>query len=84
MSSTFSHKDWSCDQRRERRYLGDGVLVCEDAEEELRGGLSLAVCDWTVTVHDQVLFDPRRQVLLPAGLRTQTHTNTRIRTTTPH
>ena len=47
-------------------YLGDSVLVSEDAEEEMRCGLSLAVCDWTVAVHHQVLFDPRRQVLLPA------------------
>lgn len=52
----------------EERYLGDGVLVGEDVEEEQRGGLSLAICDWTVTVHHQVLFDPRRQVLLPARL----------------
>lgn len=49
-----------------RHYLGDGVLVSEDFEEEPRGGLSLAVSDWTVTVHDQVLLDPGRQVLLPA------------------
>lgn len=56
-------------------YLGDGVLVSEDAEEELGGGLSLAVCDWTVAVHDQVLLDPRRQVLLPARLH-DTHTHT--------
>lgn len=56
-------------------YLGDGVLVSEDAEEELGGGLSLAVCDWTVAVHDQVLLDPRRQVLLPARLH-DTHSQT--------
>lgn len=49
-------------------YLGNGVSVCQDADEELSRGLSLTVCDWTVTVHHQVLFDPRRQVLLPARL----------------
>lgn len=50
------------------RYLGNSVLVRQDAEEEQSCRLSLTVRDWTVTVHDQVLLDPRRQVLLPARL----------------
>lgn len=62
----------------ERRYLGDDVLLCEDVEEEARSGLSLAVCDWTVTVHHQILLNPRRQVLLPAQLQ---HKEKHIRTT---
>lgn len=56
-------------------YLGDDVLVREDAADEERGGLSLAVWDWTVTVGHQILLDPRRQVLLPARLQDK-HSNT--------
>lgn len=56
-------------------YLGDSVLVREHTADEERGGLSLAVWDWTVTVGHQVLLDPRRQVLLPARLQDK-HSNT--------
>lgn len=62
----------------ERCYLGNDVLLCEDVKEEARSGLSLAVCDWTVTVHHQVLLNPRSQVLLPARLQ---HKEKHIRTT---
>lgn len=63
-------------------YLGDGVLVGEDAEEEVGGGPGLAVGDGTVAVHDQVLLDPGRQVLLPARLH-RTHTVTHAPSHTP-
>lgn len=59
-------------QRAELRYLGNGVLISKDVEEELGGGLSLAVCDGTVAAHHQVLLNPGREVLLPAGLECRT------------
>lgn len=55
--------------KEDRCYLGDGVLVREDVEEEERRGLSLAVGDWAVAVHHKILLDPRRQVFLPARLQ---------------
>lgn len=58
----------SCQRSGGLCYLGDRILVSENAEKEVGGGLSLAVCDGTVAVHDQVLLNPGRQVLLPAGL----------------
>lgn len=50
-------------------YLGNSVLICQDVEEEPRCRLSLTVCDWTVTVHHQILLDPGRQVFLPTQLQ---------------
>lgn len=50
-------------------YFGNGVLIGKDVVKELGGGLSAAVCDRTVAVHNQILFDTSSEVLLPAGLR---------------
>ncbi len=49
-------------------YFGNSVLIGEDVVKELGGGLSPTVCDRTVAVHHQILFDTSSEVLLPAGL----------------